>query len=573
MRGKSTDWWKSSVIYQIYPQSFQDSNNDGIGDLNGIRSRLDYIQKLGADTIWLNPIYVSPLIDNGYDIADYRAIHPQYGTMEDFEKLLREAHEKGIRIIMDLVVNHTSDQHEWFKQSRSSRSNPYSDFYIWKDAKEDGSLPNNWGSTFGGPAWTYVPERDQYYLHCFAKEQPDLNWENPAVREAVYEDMRFWLDKGVDGFRMDVISVISKDPAFPDNDGRFPYTKSYYMGSSNGPRVHEFLQEMNEQVLSRYDVMTVGETPNTTTKQALLFTDPARKELNMVFQFEHMHLDYGKYGKFSVERAPLADLKENLSKWQNDLEQGWNSLYWNNHDQPRAVSRYGDDQRFRIESAKMLGTLLHGMKGTPFVYMGEEIGQVNPEFERLEDYQDIETRAFIDLLRENGESEEFIRTVCHNGSRDNARTPMQWDSNKSNYGFSKSEPWLPFTKARDVFTVEDALNDPNSVFYHYQKLIALRKELPVLRNGTYSLKMKDHPEIFAYKRANENSSLYIICSFADQDIPFSLSDLGLSKEEEKCLSCAKLLLSNYCDTPETLSKIQTLRPYEALMILFDKTTD
>lgn len=573
MKGPQTDWWKNSVVYQIYPQSFQDSNNDGIGDLNGIRSRLDYIESLGADTIWLNPIYVSPLVDNGYDIADYRAINPMYGTMEDFDALLAEAHAKGIRIIMDLVVNHTSDQHDWFIQSKSSRDNPYSDFYIWKDAKEDGSLPNNWGSTFGGPAWTYVPERDQYYLHCFAKEQPDLNWENPAVREAVYDDMRFWLDKGVDGFRMDVISVISKDPAFPDNDGRYTYTKSYYMGASNGPRVHEFLQEMNEKVLSHYDVMTVGETPNTTTDQALLYTDPERKELNMIFQFEHMHLDYGKYGKFSVERAPLADLKENLSKWQYNLEQGWNSLYWNNHDQPRAVSRYGDDGKYRVESAKMLGTLLHGMKGTPYIYMGEELGQINPVFPSLDDYQDIETRCFIDLLRENNEPESFIREVCHNGSRDNGRVPMVWDGDQPNHGFSSHEPWLPCSKANQEISVKNALKDPDSVFYHYRKLIALRKTLPVLRDGTYTLLLEDHPQIFAYKRTDGSDTLYVICSFADGTIPFSIQDLPLSNQEKSNLNHAQLLLSGYPDTPQEIEKIHSLRPYESLMILFPGQPD
>ncbi len=362
------DWWKSSVIYQIYPQSFKDSNNDGIGDLRGIIEKIPYLSKLGIDVIWLNPIYESPMVDNGYDIADYRKINPIYGTMEDFEELLQQAHQHHIKIILDLVVNHTSDQHAWFQQSKQSKDNEYSDFYIWKDAKEDGSLPNNWGATFGGPAWTYVPERNQYYLHCFAPGQPDLNWENPKVRQAVYDEMRFWLDKGIDGFRMDVISLLSKKQDFPDAlEGEYDYAKSYYKGASNGPRIHEFLQEMDREVLSHYDVMTVGETPNTSVEQAKIYTDPKNHELNMVFQFDHMHLDYGKYGKFSDIIYKLSDLKEIMTKWSNEIGDGWNSLYWNNHDQPRCVTRFGNDSKYRVESAKMLGTLLHMMKGTPYI--------------------------------------------------------------------------------------------------------------------------------------------------------------------------------------------------------------
>lgn len=559
-------WWKSSVVYQIYPQSFQDSNHDGFGDLNGIRQRLDYLKELGVDVLWLNPIYQSPLVDNGYDISDYMAINPQYGTLEDFKALLEEAHAKGIRIIMDLVVNHTSDQHAWFQASKQSKDNPYSDFYIWKDPKEDGSAPTNWGATFGGTAWEYVPERGQYYLHCFAKEQPDLNWENPKVREAVYEQMRFWLDLGIDGFRMDVISLISKRPDYPDNDGTYAYPKSYYTGAAHGPRLHEFLQEMNEKVLSHYDVLTVGETPNTSTEKALLFTNPDRHELNMVFQFEHMHLDYGKYNKFSTDRFCIADLRDNLTRWQKDLEKGWNSLYWDNHDQPRAVSRFGNDQEYRVESAKMLGMLLHGMKGTPYVFQGEELGMRNVPFASLDDYQDIETRFMIEEMKKQGESEDFIRQSIQAGSRDNARTPMPWTAQGPYYGFSDHQPWIGCSPDNAQINAEAALQDPDSVFWFYRDLIALRKSQPVLINGSYDLIQEDHPAVYAYKRENQDSVLTVLCNMTDQSVPYSLQ-----QEEGLHPETASLLLANTKDAPEILQDVQQLRPYEALMYLSSKS--
>lgn len=556
-------WWKKSVVYQIYPRSFKDSNGDGIGDLNGIREKLPYLHELGVDILWLNPIYESPQVDNGYDISDYKEIDPQYGTMDDFKALLHEMHEYGIHLVMDLVVNHTSDQHEWFKKSSQSRDGEYADYYIWKDPQPDGSAPNNWGSTFGGPAWEYVPQRNQYYLHCFAKEQPDLNWENEKVRQAVYDQMRFWLDLGVDGFRMDVISLLSKDQDFPDNDGSYVYTKSYYAGASNGPRLHEFLQEMNREVLSHYDTITVGETPNTSSAQALLYTDPDRKELSMVFQFEHMHLDYGKYGKFSLERVPLHALKENLSKWQYDLENGWNSLYWDNHDQPRAVSRFGNEGEYQKESAKMLATLLHGMKGTPYVYMGEELGMKNTEFDNLQDYRDIETKYFIETLKENKEDPEFIRQAVYNGSRDNARTPMPWTSQKPYYGFSSTRPWIICSKDNEKTNVQAALADPDSVFYHYKKLIALRKTLPVLSDGRYQLLMEDDDSLFVYKRENDSQILYVICNYTDQAAPFNAPS-ALQK------SPARLLLSSLKNSPDQITDLHLLRPYESLMYLEEK---
>ena len=361
-----TAWWKKSVVYQVYPKSFCDSNGDGIGDLNGIRKKIPYLVKLGVDVLWLNPIYASPQVDNGYDISNYREIEPTFGTMEDFENLLAEAHEAGLKIILDLVVNHTSDQHPWFQESRKSKDNPYSDYYIWKD-----EVINNWGSSFGGSAWEYAEERAQYYLHCFAKEQPDLNWENPKVRQEVYDILRFWLDKGIDGFRMDVISLLSKDQSFPD--GPVIQNKaygSYYAGCANGPRVHEFLQEMNREVLSKYDIMTVGEAPHTNADEAALYTDESRKELNMVFHFDHMHLDYDENGKYATNRVPLVALKKIMTQWQDKMHEcnGWNSLYWCNHDQARAVTRFGNDsEEYREISAKMLGTCLHMMQGTPYI--------------------------------------------------------------------------------------------------------------------------------------------------------------------------------------------------------------
>lgn len=368
-----TAWWKKSVVYQIYPKSFYDSDGDGFGDLNGIREKLSYLEKLGVDVIWLNPIYESPQVDNGYDISNYKKIEPQLGTMEDFDMLLKEAHEKGIRIILDLVVNHTSDKHPWFTEAKKGKENLYHDYYIWKD-----TIPNNWGSSFGGPAWEYVEETAQYYLHLFAKEQPDLNWENPKVRKEVQEILRFWLEKGIDGFRMDVITLISKDPAYPD--GPVIQNKaygSYYAGCASGPRVHEYLQEMNREVLSKYDIMTVGEAPHTSADEAAPYTASDRHELNMVFHFDHMHLDYDENGKYAKNRVKLTDLKEVMTKWQDTMHEcdGWNSLYWSNHDQARAVSRFGNESEpYRVKSAKMLGTILHMMQGTPYIYEGEELG-------------------------------------------------------------------------------------------------------------------------------------------------------------------------------------------------------
>lgn len=550
-------WWKDSVVYQIYPQSFKDSNGDGVGDFKGIIEKIPYLSELGIDVIWLNPIFESPLVDNGYDISDYTSILPQYGSMDDFKELLDVAHASGIRIILDLVVNHTSNLHEWFLESQKSKDNPYSDYYIWKDPKEDGSAPNNWGSTFGGPAWEYVESRKQYYLHCFAKEQPDLNWENPALRQETYKMMESWFEIGIDGFRMDVISLISKRQDYQDAPDDLAYTKSYYVGASNGPRIHEFLHEMNEQVLSKYNVMTAGETPNTNSEQALLYTNPERNELDMVFHFDHMHLDYGKYGKISDIRYKLSDLRQVLSEWQEKLAKGWNSLYWSNHDQPRAVTRFGDEGKYRLESAKMLGTLLHMMKGTPYIFQGEELGMKNVPFESIDSYQDIETKYFYEEMKNQGESEDYIKRAIYLKSRDNARTPMPWN-NQIGSGFSTGKPWIDYSPDNKYINVQENLSDDNSVFYHYQNLIKVRKNYPIVVHGDYKLINKDDSNVYSYIRELNDEILYVICNFSEEKINFQL-------EENVNAEVADLLLSNYQDSPLLFSGKLELRPYEALI--------
>ncbi|MDK8143068.1 alpha-glucosidase [Streptococcus parasanguinis] len=554
-------WWKNSVVYQIYPQSFKDSNGDGVGDLIGIKEKLPYLSKLGIDVIWLNPIYESPLVDNGYDISDYEKILSVYGSMEDFQELLVEAHSIGIRIILDLVVNHTSDQHSWFLESKKSKNNPYSDYYIWKDPKPDGSAPNNWGSTFGGPAWEYVAERNQYYLHCFAKEQPDLNWENSQVRHEIQQMMKRWFDLGIDGFRMDVITLISKRQEYPDAPDGVPYTKSYYVGASNGPRVHEFLQELNHEVLSRYDVMTVGEAPNTNSDQALQYTLPENKELNMVFHFDHMHLDYGRYGKFSDIHFKVSDLKAVLTEWQLKLEKGWNSLYWSNHDQPRAVTRFGDDGEFRVESAKMLATLLHMMKGTPYIFQGEELGMKNVHFDSIEDYKDIETKYFYQLMKEKGESPSYIEDAIYLKSRDNARTPFPWNGNKEEgYGFSSGEPWIQYSPDNLSIHAEACLADSQSIFYYYQKLISLRHEFPIIAHGKYELINEKDSDVFSYLRKYKGQILLVVCSFSQQPTTSQVPSEFVGHSVEH-------LIGNYTSNIQELPKFFELAPFEAQVFL------
>ena len=551
-------WWQRAVVYQVYPRSFYDSNGDGIGDLNGVRAKLDYIRRLGVDVIWLNPIYKSPNDDNGYDISDYRAIMDEFGTMEDFDRLLAEAHEKGLRIVMDLVVNHTSDEHPWFIESRKSAESPYRDYYIWREGK-DGNPPNNWGASFRGSAWERCEETGMYYLHTFSKKQPDLNWENETVRGEVYDLMRFWLDKGIDGFRMDVINYISKTPEMPDGPMMNRLYGNFRPYCLNGPRVHEFLQEMNREVLSHYDVMTVGETPGVSVEQAQRYTGPDEHELNMVFQFAHVNLDYDENGKWTLKRVPLDGLRRVLSEWQTGLHgKGWNSLYLNNHDQPRMVSRFGDDstEALRSASAKMLGVLMHMMQGTPYVYQGEELGMTNVAFPDISDYRDIDTlNAWNEMTGELGVSPEHMMACIHRRSRDNARTPMQWSA-APNAGFTTGTPWIGVNPNYETINAEAQENDPDSVLCFYRRLIALRRELEIITEGDYTLLLADHPQVFAYQRSWQGQRLYVICSFSAQtfDAPEILPYCG-----------GRLLLCNYAPDGDT----QTLRPYEARVYLVE----
>lgn len=550
-------WWKKSVIYQIYPRSFADSNGDGIGDINGITEHLDYLKELGVDVIWLSPVYQSPNDDNGYDISDYQAIMTEFGTMEDFDRMLEEMHKRGLKLVMDLVVNHTSDEHNWFVESRKSKDNPYRDYYIWKDPK-DGKEPNNWGACFGGSAWEYDKETEMYYLHCFSKKQPDLNWENEKVRKEVFDMMTWWCEKGVDGFRMDVISMISKDPAYPDgivHNGLYGDNSPYVC---NGPHVHEYLQEMNQKVLSKFDLITVGEAAGVTVEEAKKYANLDGTELNMVFQFEHVDAPTAEHGKWTDKRYEMKRLRSILNKWQTELEgKAWNSLYWDNHDQPRAVSRFGNDgPMYRELSAKMLATCLHMMKGTPYIYQGEEIGMTNAYFNKLEDYRDIESLNTYKEFTENGiMNPEEMMSALKAISRDNARTPMQWNS-KPNAGFTTGEPWIQVNPNYLQINAEAAVADKNSVFYYYQKLIALRKNYDIIIDGIFEGLLEDSEEIYAYTRTLGNQKLVVACNFSDREVFCDLFDHAEDGKE---------LISNY-----EYHKNGVLKPYEARVLLFEK---
>lgn len=548
-------WWKEAVVYQIYPRSFMDSNGDGIGDLNGITEKLDYLKELGIDVIWLSPVYQSPNDDNGYDISDYQAIMTEFGTMEDYDRMLARAHELGIKIMMDLVVNHTSDEHAWFVESRKSVDNPYRDFYIWRKGKEDGKEPNNWGSCFSGSAWKYDEQTDMYFLHLFSKKQPDLNWDNPEVRDHVFDMMNWWCEKGIDGFRMDVISLISKPEGLPDGiPGENGYADS---GCANGPHVHEYLQEMNRKVLSKYDLITVGEAAGVTLEEAKKYANADGSELNMVFQFEHVsgsEHEKTHYGKWDGHKMPLPEWKANLSKWQTGLShEAWNSLYLSNHDQPRSVSRYGNDsEEYRERSAKLLATCLHMMQGTPYVYQGEELGMCNAYFDNLEDYRDIESiNAYHELTEQCGVSHEEMMGYLKRISRDNARTPMQWDDSK-NAGFTTGTPWIKVNSNYPEVNAKAQVNDPDSVFSYYKKLIRLRHENEIIVYGDYELLEAESEETFIYKRTYENEHLMVLCNFTDHEV--SVTDAVM----EQIPDGAEKMIANYADDMG-----QTLRPYEA----------
>jgi oligo-1,6-glucosidase len=546
-------WWKESVVYQVYPRSFLDSNGDGIGDLGGILQKLDYLKNLGVDVVWLSPVYRSPNDDNGYDISDYQDIMPEFGTLADLELVLAEMHRRGIKLVMDLVVNHTSDEHPWFVEARKSKDNPFRDYYIWRPGVQGGP-PNNWASAFSGSAWAYDAPTGEYYLHLFSKKQPDLNWENPKVRQEIYAMMHWWLKKGVDGFRMDVINMISKVAGLPDaaahNPDRFQSPGPLAM---NGPRLQEFLHEMKDEVLSQYDLLTVGEMPTITPQLAAAITDEENGFLSMVFQFEHMDLDGSKRVLGSWN---LTGLKKLMTRWQKELEgKGWNSNYLNNHDQPRQVSRFGNDGPYRVESAKMLGTFLHMLQGTPYIYQGEEIGMTNVAFETIADYNDIETvNQYHELVDEKGQDPVEVLHVIHARSRDNARTPMQW-SDRPQASFTSGTPWLKINPNYREINVEQALADPNSIFHYYQQLIQLRKTVPAVVYGRYDLILAEHEQIYAFTRTLENERLVVILNFSAEAAVFELP-------EDLAHTPAALLIANYPVDPAEPIQRFSLRPYE-----------
>ena len=554
--GQEKNWWKKATVYQIYPRSFKDSNGDGIGDIRGIIEKLDYVKFLGVDLIWLTPMYVSPQRDNGYDIADYYQIDPVYGTMEEFELLLKEAHARGIRIIMDMVLNHTSTEHEWFKQAVSDPDSPYRDYYFFRDPKPDGSLPNNWISRFSGPAWKKEEKSGQYYLHLFEETQADLNWENESVRAECIKILKFWAEKGVDGFRLDVVNLLSKTPELPDDpitgpkgDGRTHY--------ADGPRIHEYLHMMNQEVFKPYGLVTVGEMSSTTPEECILYTREDREELSMVFSFHHMKTDYKDGGKWTNQMFSLEQLKEVQSYFQNKMEAGggWNALFYSNHDQPRALSRFGNDTFYREESAKLLAITLFGLQGTTYIYQGEELGMKSACFETLEEYNDRESTGAYKQMRKEGVSHEEALLILKQKFRDNARTPMQWDNTK-HHGFSQGEPWLASNP--DHISAENELKNADSVFYTYQRLIQYRKQYDIFTEGSYRLLEPAHPQLFMYERVLEEKRLLVASNFSSQWCP-----LALPKEYEE----GQILESNYGRT--ILKQNMELKPYESLMILLN----
>ncbi|MFM5740578.1 alpha,alpha-phosphotrehalase [Aeromonas veronii] len=550
-----TPWWQSAVIYQIYPKSFQDSAARGTGDLKGIMARLDYLKTLGVDALWLTPVYVSPQVDNGYDIADYYAIDPAYGTMDDFEALLAAAHARDIRIVMDIVVNHTSTEHAWFKSALGDKYSPYRDYYIWRDPV-DGGVPNNWQSKFGGSAWELDPATGQYYLHLFAREQADLNWENPAVRAEVKNIIHFWAKKGVDGFRLDVINLISKDQAFPNDeigDGRRFYT--------DGPRIHEFLQDVSRDVFAPVGAMTVGEMSSTSLEHCQRYGALDGSELSMVFNFHHLKVDYPNGDKWTKAPFDFLELKRIFNHWQSGMHgKGWSALFWCNHDQPRIVSRFGDEGEQRVVAAKMLASTLHGLQGTPYIYQGEEIGMTNPGYQRIDDYQDVESRNIFAIKQAEGMGEAEILAILGAKSRDNSRTPMQWSA-AANAGFTQGTPWLKPAANYPEINAEAALADQHSVFWHYRDLIAIRKAHPIFTVGDYQELLAGHPQIWAYARRANGQTLLVVSNFYGEPVEFALPAELQSGQ-------GRLLLGNYPDSPAQ-PQSGMLRPYESLIWLME----
>lgn len=556
-------WWKEAVVYQIYPRSFMDSNGDGVGDLKGITSRLDYLRELGIDVIWLSPVYRSPNDDNGYDISDYQDIMEEFGTMDDFDELLEQAHKRGIKIVMDLVVNHTSDEHKWFVESRKSKDNPYRDYYIWRDGKTEELPPNNWGSCFSGSAWEKDETTGQYYLHLFSPKQPDLNWDNEKVRKEVFDMMTWWCEKGIDGFRMDVISMISKTGEMPDGpQGEGSLYGDFAPYCIHGPNVHCYLKEMNEKVLSKYDLLTVGETAGVTVEEAKKYAGEDENELNMVFHFEHV--DIGNKGdKWNLEKVPLTEFKKIIGKWQVELyNKAWNSLYLSNHDQPRCVSRFGNDTpEYRERAAKMLATCNHMLQGTPYIYQGEELGMTNYPFTDISQFRDIESiNAYKELVTDSHlrEKEEMIRCLQYK-SRDNARTPMQWDDSE-NAGFTTGTPWIAVNPNYTQINAKAAMDNPNSVFHYYKELIALRKKYPVIVYGKFEMLMPESNSVFAFTREYEDKKLLVLCNFTEEE-----QEVQIPKEFQG--AAGQILISNY--GKDIVGKMQSLRPYEAVVVYLE----
>ncbi|NMA86164.1 MAG: alpha,alpha-phosphotrehalase [Tissierellia bacterium] len=551
--------FKKSTIYQIYPKSFKDSNGDGIGDLKGVIEKIDYLKYLGVDYIWLTPFYISPQNDNGYDVKDYKNIDPRFGTMEDFENLVVKAKENDMEIMLDLVLNHTSTEHIWFQKALRG-DEKYKDYYIFKKPKK-GKEPTNWQSKFGGPAWEYVEELDEYYLHLFHKTQADLNWENPDLRKELYNIVNFWIDKGVTGFRLDVINLISKPSEFKDDfigDGRRFYT--------DGPKIHEYLRELNKNTFGKKDnIITVGEMSSTDIENCIKYSNPKEEELSMVFNFHHLKVDYKEGNKWSTMDFDFIELKKILIEWQLDMEKGggWNALFWSNHDQPRIVSRFGDDEKYLVESAKMLGTAIHMLRGTPYIYQGEEIGMTNPYFEEIEKYKDIESIQYYNILREQGIDHQDIIEILQSKSRDNSRTPMQWDSG-INSGFTDGIPWIDINSNYREINVEKTLRDKDSIFHHYKKLIALRKEYDIIAYGSFYPILEKDREIFAYIREYNKERLLIINNFYGREVDFKLPD-NISLENYKI----NILISNYQDSSKEIQKIR-LRPYESIVYHLEK---
>ncbi|MFD1452377.1 alpha,alpha-phosphotrehalase [Oceanobacillus sojae] len=557
-------WWQKSVVYQIYPKSFNDTTGNGMGDINGITEKLDYIKELGVDVIWLTPIYVSPQNDNGYDIADYYTIQPDYGTMEEFEKMLEKTHQIGLKIIMDIVVNHTSTEHKWFKEAKKSKDNPYRNYYIWKDGKP-GELPTNWESKFGGNTWEYDETTGSYYLHLFDVTQADLNWENEKVRDDVYQMMNFWLDKGVDGFRMDVINLISKDQRFPNDDGSIAPGdgRKFY---TDGPRVHEFLHEMNQEVFKGRETITVGEMSSTSMEDCIKYSNPEREELDMTFNFHHLKVDYPNGEKWTKAPFDFLYLKQLLSDWQTGMQEGggWNALFWCNHDQPRIVSRFGDDTIYHKESAKMLATTIHMMQGTPYIYQGEEFGMTNAGFNDISQYRDVESLNMYKIKKAEGLSDQEIIEILQEKSRDNARTPMQWN-NTVNAGFTEGSPWIGLPDNYQIINAEAAIADKTSIFYHYQRLIQLRKEYQVITDGKYQLISPNDFAIFAYIRENKDTKLLVVNNFYAKE-----AELNLPEAIRSDCKDSRILLSNYADSPSLASDTISLRPYESIVYYLKK---